>query len=81
VLLVDGIHTLVDVIIIDPVQAYLVLCVVSFCEVVATMAIQAKERLYHNWHITNAFFPLTMEVFDCLHRQMYNFFHQYANMA
>jgi hypothetical protein len=48
VLLVDGIHTLADVIIIDHVQAYLVLCVVSICEVVATVTIQAKERLYHN---------------------------------
>ncbi len=80
-LLVGGIRTLVNVIIIDHARTYLVLCVASFCEVVIMVAIQAKERFYHNWHLTNAFLPLAIEVFDCLHQQVYNFFHRCVNMV
>jgi len=43
--------------------------------------IQAKKRLYHNRHPTNTFLPLAIEVFEWLHRQANNFFHQYASMV
>jgi hypothetical protein len=42
-LMVDGIHTLVDVVIADPVWAYLVLHVDSYCGVVAIVIAQAKD--------------------------------------
>jgi hypothetical protein len=44
------------------------------------MVVQAKEGLYDDWHSINAFLPLAIEVFSCLHQQVNDFFHQYANM-
>jgi hypothetical protein len=51
VLFVDGIPTLANVVIIDPIQIDLVSYVVSFCKVVIIVVVQAKEGLYHNWHL------------------------------
>jgi hypothetical protein len=42
-------------------------------------ATQAKEKSYHNWHPTNQFRPLTIEVFGCLHKHANVFLHNYAN--
>jgi hypothetical protein len=45
-LLVDDIHTLVNIVITDPTQANLVSHVVSSCGVASIVAIHAKEGLY-----------------------------------
>jgi hypothetical protein len=62
---VDGIHTLAKVIIVDPTRVDLVSQIASFHGVVATMATQAKEGLYHDRHPTYTFLPLTIKVFVC----------------
>jgi len=40
---------------------------------------QAKERSYRNWHPTDQFLPLAIEVFGCLHKYVYVFLHDCAN--
>jgi hypothetical protein len=75
----DTIH--VDVIIVDPTWTYLVSHVISSCGMVAMVVNQAKIGLYHDQHLINAFLPIDIRVFGCLHQQMDNFFHQCANMA
>jgi len=40
---------------------------------------QVKERSYCNWHPTNQFLPLVIEVFGCLHKYVYVFLHDCAN--
>jgi hypothetical protein len=80
-LLVDGIRTLANVVIVDPTQVNLVSQTASFHRVVATMATQAKEGLYHNQHPTYTFLPLAIKVFRCTHQQAYDFIHRCANMA
>jgi len=47
-LLVDGIHTLTNVVIANPTWTYLVSHVDSFRKVAMTMVFQAKEGVYHN---------------------------------
>ncbi len=66
----DGNHTLVDIVIVDPVQTY---------SLPRSCAIQAKERSYHNRHPTNQILPLTIEVFGCLHKHANVFLYDYAN--
>jgi hypothetical protein len=34
---------------------------------------------YHNWHPIDQLFPLTIEVFGCLHKHVDVFLHDYAN--
>jgi hypothetical protein len=68
----DGIHTLVDVIIIDPTQANLL---PSFYEAQRFVAFDAAEAK----HPTNKFLPLAIKVFGCLHKQADMFLHDYAN--
>jgi hypothetical protein len=79
VLTKDDIHTLADVVIADPTQIDLLLesCVIQ--GYVAFDAVQAKERNYCNQHPTDQFLPLAIEVFDCLHKHVDVFFHDYAN--
>ncbi len=67
---------LVNVVITDSTWVNLVFQVVSSCGVI----IRAKEEFYHDWHSTNTFFPLAMEIFGWLHQQTNNFFHQCASM-
>lgn len=52
VLSIDGTHTFADVVIATFIRIDLVFYVVSSCGVVMTMATQAKERPYHDWHLT-----------------------------
>ncbi len=42
-------------------------------------ATQTKERSYHNWHPTDQFLPLAIEVFGYLHKHVDVFLHDYAN--
>jgi hypothetical protein len=46
----------------------------------ASTVAQAKERSYHNGHPIDRFFPLTIEIFECLHKQVDVFLHKYANV-
>ncbi len=52
----NGIHILVDVIIVDPTQVEWVLCVVSSCGVIAKVITQIKEGHYCGQHSMNVFF-------------------------
>jgi hypothetical protein len=64
---VDGIRTLANVVIIDLIRVNLVSQTTLFHGVVVTMAVQVKERLYHDYYPTNMFLPFAIEVFGCLH--------------
>jgi hypothetical protein len=81
VLSVEDIHILVDVVIAKPTQVNLISCVISSCKVVVTMVAHAKEGFYHNQHLVDAFLPLAIYVFGCLHQQANTFFLQCANMV
>jgi hypothetical protein len=67
-LLINGICTLINVVIANLIQTNLVSCVISSYEVVTMMALQAKEECYHDWHPLDVFFPLVIEIFGCLHQ-------------
>jgi hypothetical protein len=81
VLSTNGIHTLVNMVIDDPTRGDLVSQVVPFRKVIMMMTTQAKEGLYHDWHSTNMFLPLAIEIFECIHQQANNFLHQCVNMV
>jgi hypothetical protein len=66
-LLIDDIHTLIDVVIANPTQADLVSWMALSHGVVVTLVAQVKEGLYHDCHSTYVFFPLAIEVFGCFH--------------
>ncbi len=61
-LLIDSICTLVNVIIIDSTQVDLILQVALFGKVIRIISIQAKEKLYHDRDLINAFITLAIEV-------------------
>lgn len=67
VLSVNGVCTLVDVVIVDLIQVDLVSHVVFSYGVTAIAAVQAKEGFYHDQFLMDMFVPLAMEVFGCLH--------------
>jgi len=77
----DGIHTLVNMVIDDLTRGDLVSQVVPSRRVIMMMITQAKEGLYHDWHSTNTFLPLAIEIFECIHQQANKFLHQCVNMA
>jgi len=45
------------------------------------VTVQAKEGLYHDWHLTCAFLPFAIELFGCLHHQVDDFLHQCINIV
>jgi len=67
VLLVDGTCTLADVIIVDPIQAYLVSWASLFHGVMVTLMAQVKG-LYYDRYPMHVFFLLAIESFECLHQ-------------
>jgi hypothetical protein len=67
-LLVDGICTVINVVIANLIRTNLVPCVITSCEVVTMVVILAKEELYHDWHPLDVFFTLAIEIFGCLHQ-------------
>jgi hypothetical protein len=64
----DGIHTLIDVVIANLIRADLFpqSCVTQ--RFVVFYVVQTKKQNYHDQHPANQFFPLTMEIFGCLHK-------------
>ncbi len=74
----NDIKTLADVGIVDPTRANLF---PQFCATqgFATSSVaQTKEKSYQNWHPTNQFFPLAIEVFGYLHKHVDVFLHDRA---
>jgi hypothetical protein len=63
VLLVDGVHTLIDVIIADRVQVDLVSRVVFFCGVATIVVVQVKDDFYCDRFSIDMFSPLIMDVY------------------
>jgi len=72
---IDGVHTLVDVVIINPIEVDLVLQVFFSRGVVMTITTQVKDGLYCNRFLTYMLFPLIIKVFRCLHQQVDKFLH------
>ncbi len=75
----DNIHTLADVVIVDPTRAYLFPQSCAIQGFVVLDATQVKEKKYYNRHPTNQFLPLAIEIFGHLHKQVDVFLHDCAN--
>ncbi len=71
---IDDIHILVDVVIVDPIRVDLISHVVLSDGVVMFLAVEMKERFYCDYYLADVFFPLAMEIFECLHQHANNFF-------
>jgi hypothetical protein len=64
----DDIGTLVDIVIVNLPWAYLLLWSCVMQRFAAFDAVQVKKQTYHNQHPIDQFLPLTIEVFECLHK-------------
>jgi hypothetical protein len=75
----DGIHTLVGVVIANPMHADLFpwSCIIQRFD--ASDAIQTKKNSYCDQYPTDQFFLLANEVFGCLHKQTNVLLHNCAN--
>jgi hypothetical protein len=80
VLTKDGIHILVDVVIVDPTWVDLFCRSYATWRFVAFKIAQAKKRSYCNQHPIGHFFHLTIEVFECLDKQVDVFIHDCPNV-
>jgi len=74
-----GIHTLVDVIIVDPMWMNLFHRFCATQGFVTLDVVQAKERSYHNQQPIDQFLLLGIKVFGCLHKHDDVFLHYCAN--
>jgi len=81
VLSIDGIHTLVNVVIANPTQIDFGIIGSSFSWVVMTLVAQVKEGLYRDHYLVDMFLPFVIKVFGSLHQETDNFLHQCGNMA
>jgi hypothetical protein len=79
VLTKNDIHTLTNVVIMDATWMDLLSWSCAIQGFVAFDATQAKEISYHNQHPTDQIFPLTIEVFGCLHKHVNVFLHDCVN--
>jgi len=68
VLTKDGIHTLFDIFIVDPMWVDLFPRSCAIQKFVAFDATQAKEKNYRKRHPIDQFLPVTIDVFQCLHK-------------
>jgi len=75
VLSINGVHTLANVVIINPTRVDLVLQATFSYGVVMTITTQVKDGFYCNRFLTYMFIPLVIKVFKCLHQQVDEFFH------
>jgi hypothetical protein len=76
----DGIHTLVDIVIVDPMWLDLFPRSYETKGFVTFDVGQTKERRYCDWHLIDQFLPLVSEVFGFLHKQVDVFLHNCANV-
>jgi hypothetical protein len=67
VLLIDGVHKLVDVVIANPTQDDLVSWAIISHRVITIVVIQANDGLYQDRFLVDMFLLLIVEVFKCLH--------------
>jgi hypothetical protein len=65
----DGIHTLVNIVIANPMWANLLPRTYTIQRFVASNVAQAPKRRYCDQHPINQFLPLVIEVFGYLHKQ------------
>jgi hypothetical protein len=74
-----GIHTLANVVIVNPTQTNLLprSCVIQGFD--AFDGVQTKKRSCCSRHPTNQFLPVAIEVFGCLHKHADVFLHDCAN--
>ncbi len=66
-LLIDGVYTLVNFVIVKTTQVDLVLRAIISCGVIVIFAAQVKDDSYHDRFMTNMFLPRVVDVFECLH--------------
>ncbi len=71
---IDDIRILVEVVIANPTQTYLLPWFYSIKRFLAFNATQAKENNYHNRHPTKQFLLLTIEVYGGLHKRSMCFY-------
>jgi hypothetical protein len=76
----NGIHILVNVVIVDPTWVNLFRWSYATWRLVAFKVAHAKKRSYCNRHPIGHFFHLTIEVFGCLDKQVDVFLHDCANV-
>jgi len=76
---INGICILADVVIVDPMQMDLLPWFCATQRFVTFNAPQAKERSYHNWHPTEQFLLLIIEIYGGLHKHVEVFLHNCAN--
>jgi hypothetical protein len=76
----DGIHTLADIVIVDPTWVDLFPWSYATQGFVNFDVTQAKEMSYRNQDPTNQFLPLAIEIFGCLHKHVDVFLHNCANV-
>lgn len=74
ILSVDGIHTLLNVIIVDLIWANLLSWMAFSYWVTMIMTTQVKEEFYCDYYLIHIFLPLGIEVFGCLHNSLITFF-------
>jgi hypothetical protein len=79
VLTKDGIYTLTNVVIVDPMWTNLLSWSCTIKRFIAFDVTQAKEMNFHNRHPIDQIFHLAIEVFGCLHKHAYVFLHDCAN--
>jgi hypothetical protein len=79
VLAKNEVHTLTNVVIPNPTQAYLLFLSCSIQGFVVLGVVQTKERSYYDQHPTNQFLLFMIDVFGCLHKQANVFLHDCAN--
>jgi hypothetical protein len=64
----NDIHTLVDVVIVDPTWMDLLPWSCATQGFVAFDVAQAKKQSYCDQHLADQFLPLVVEVFGCVHK-------------
>jgi len=78
---VNGVYTLLDVVIVNPTQVDLMSWVAFSCGVATTIAIEAKNGFYYDRFLSNMFLPSIIKILRCLHQQTNKYFHQCTNMV
>jgi len=75
ILLIDGVRTLANTVIVDSTWIDLVLWAAFSCGVVMIVELKAKDSFYHDWFSMDMFFLLAIKIFEFLHQQANDFFH------
>jgi hypothetical protein len=76
----NGIRTLIYIVIANSMHVNLLpqSCIIQ--RFVTSNVTQVKEKSYHDQHPIDQFFPSTIEIFGCLHKQANVFLHNYVNV-